>query len=102
VWNVSKEQVEQILEGHLDLITSIASLPDSSKLVSASSDQTVRVWNVGKEQVEQPLKAHSVTVIIVGLLPDGSKLASALDGRTLLVLNIGLLPVVRRRLGISL
>jgi WD40 repeat protein len=45
----------QTLEGHSDIVTSVAFSHGSTKLVSASSDKTVKLWDVSSGECLQTL-----------------------------------------------
>jgi WD40 repeat protein len=75
----------QTLEGHSREVSSAAFSHDSSKLASASYDNTVKVWDASSGACLQTLKGHSNTVISVAFSHDSSKLASASDDKTVKV-----------------
>ena len=52
VWNAETGELLRQLEGHTEVIETIAFSPDGKSLASGSRDATVRVWNVetGEEQ----------------------------------------------------
>ncbi|KAF1360474.1 hypothetical protein EJ07DRAFT_177182 [Lizonia empirigonia] len=90
----------QTLEGHSDGVSSVAFSHDSSKLASASWDNTVKVWDASSGACLQTLEGHSHYVSSVAFSHDSSKLASALwdntvkvwdasSGACLQTLNIG-------------
>lgn len=69
------------LISHTDSVRSLAVLPDGQRLVSASSDQTLRIWDLATGQLLQVIDAgaplHAVTVT-----PDGRRIiAGAADGQ---------------------
>ena len=57
--------------------------PDGTKVVTASSDKTLRLWNVATGECEQTLAGHSVTVWSARFSPDGTKVVSASVDKTL-------------------
>ncbi|KAK9443771.1 G-protein beta wd-40 repeats containing [Metarhizium brunneum] len=71
------DQCQQILEGHMDTVTSIAFSPDSTLLASASVDHTLRLWQINSGECLQKLTAHSCPVTSVAFSPDSILLASA-------------------------
>ena len=71
------------LHGHSSSVNSAGILLDGTKVVSASSDKTLRLWNVATGECEQTLKGHSSFVMSVGFSPDGTKVVSASNGQTL-------------------
>ncbi|ORY01188.1 WD40-repeat-containing domain protein [Clohesyomyces aquaticus] len=64
------------LEGHNSEVTSVAFSPDSARLVSGSSDKTVKIWDASSGACLQTLEGHSGEVASVGLSPDSTQLAS--------------------------
>ncbi|CAI7617063.1 unnamed protein product [Penicillium pancosmium] len=72
----------QTLEGHSDLVESIAWSPDGSRLASVSYDKTVRIWDPATGQGISTLEGHSDRVSLIAWSPDGNRLASASSDRT--------------------
>ena len=50
-------QVLKVLEGHTDCVMSVAISVDGSKIVSGSSDNTVRIWSAETGEVPACLPA---------------------------------------------
>ncbi|KAI0188765.1 hypothetical protein EV127DRAFT_116687 [Xylaria flabelliformis] len=73
VWDISTGLTEHAFEGHSGPAYVLAFAPDGSKLVSRSSDWTIRIWNVATGQTERII-SDSTTV---AFSPDGSMVASA-------------------------
>jgi WD40 repeat protein/tRNA A-37 threonylcarbamoyl transferase component Bud32 len=64
------------LQGHEQLVFSVAFSPDSSLLASCSLDRTIRVWQIDGGAC-QVLRGHTDVVYAVAFHPDGRRLASA-------------------------
>ncbi|KAF2627343.1 beta transducin-like protein HET-E4s [Macroventuria anomochaeta] len=67
----------QTLEGHSSAVSSVAFSHDSTKLASASYDNTVKVWDASSGACLQTLEGHSDWVRSVAFSHDSTKLASA-------------------------
>jgi WD40 repeat protein len=67
----------QTLEGHSDYVSSVAFSHDSTRLASASHDNTVKLWDASSGECLQTLKGHSHFVSSVAFSHDSTRLASA-------------------------
>ncbi|KAJ7097617.1 hypothetical protein C8R44DRAFT_643164 [Mycena epipterygia] len=66
-----------VLEGHTEQVNSVAFSPDGKRIVSGSSDTTLRLWDVETgEGVGQPLIGHTDFVNSVMFSPDGRQIVS--------------------------
>ena len=74
--NKSNQIPDQILKGHHDNIWSIALNPDGTKIVSGSSDRTVKIWNSQTGECLKTLIGHNRPVLSVVFSPDGNTIAS--------------------------
>lgn len=78
------------LVGHEGVVNSVAFSPDSTRLASGASDNTIRLWNAATGSAEgMPLAGHAGWVMGVVFSPDGHRLASTAWDGTLRVWNVG-------------
>lgn len=66
----------KILQGHNDSIWSIAFSSDSTKIVSGSSDRTIKIWNSQTGECIATFEGHTRPILSVAFSPDGKKIAS--------------------------
>ncbi len=71
--------------GHTDEINAIAFRRDGARLLSASSDHTVRVWDVATGKCLRVFDGHTDKVYMAVFHPDGTRVASAGRDRDILV-----------------
>ena len=71
--------------GHEADVTALASTPDGNRLISASTDGSIRAWDAETCEAIRSIEAHKGPVNSVGLSPDGRTAASVgEDGRLLI------------------
>jgi WD40 repeat protein/tRNA A-37 threonylcarbamoyl transferase component Bud32 len=73
----STEGTPLTLRGHTGYVRSVVYSPDSTRLASASDDNTVKLWDARSGTEIATLRGHTDRVNAVVFSPDGSRLASA-------------------------
>jgi WD40 repeat protein len=80
--------VERELRGHTSHVSCCAWSPDSSRLATASADNTVRVWDISSGREVTVLAGHGWLVRWCAWSRDGTRIASASSDKTVRVWDI--------------
>jgi WD40 repeat protein len=73
----------RILKGHQKGVNTVALSSDERKIVSGSSDKTVRTWDIKSCQCLRVLEGHGSSVTSVAISSDGKKIISGSDDKTI-------------------
>jgi WD40 repeat protein len=76
-------EVVALLNGHTNVVNSLAFSRDGRYIASGSSDGTVRVWDVDARKSVFSLSGHQDAVEAVAFSPDGQRLVSGSRDKTL-------------------
>ncbi|MBD2207657.1 hypothetical protein H6G15_34920, partial [Calothrix sp. FACHB-168] len=76
------------LSGHSDSVRAIAVTADGQRVISGSSDNTLKIWNLQTGAKLFTLKGHSSSVNAIAVTADGQRVISASDDKTLKVWNL--------------
>lgn len=68
-------------------VLSVAFSPDGSRIVSASTDNTINLWNVSSGQVVLSLSGQTGFVTCIAFSPDGTQIASGSSDATIKLWN---------------
>jgi WD40 repeat protein len=71
-----------LLSGHKHSVNELIFTEDGKTMISASTDQTIRIWDTGTWTTRKTLTAHARSVTSLALSPDGKILASASGQRS--------------------
>ncbi|KIM26984.1 hypothetical protein M408DRAFT_72023, partial [Serendipita vermifera MAFF 305830] len=79
-------QTQNVLSGHGMRVYSVVFSPDGRRIVSGSSDKTIRVWDAQTgELIVEPLQGHKNSVWSVAFSPDGRRIVSGSKDTTIRV-----------------
>jgi WD40 repeat protein/serine/threonine protein kinase len=76
---------QHTFRGHTATVWSVGFSPDGKRLVSGSSDNTLKVWDAQTGQQTLTLRGHTSAVLSVAFSPDGKRLLSGSADKTLKV-----------------
>jgi WD40 repeat protein len=65
-----------IIEGHSNMVSSVAFSPDGKRIVSGSWDKSIRIWDADTGSKILELRGHSNWIRSVASSPDGKRIAS--------------------------
>ena len=86
MWDAATGALLVTCQGHASKVLGVAFRPDGARLVTTSSDGTVRQWDAATgREVEPPYDRHSGEVAAAVYSPDGQWVASAGSDRTIRV-----------------
>ncbi|MBT1076858.1 DUF4062 domain-containing protein [Geobacter grbiciae] len=70
---------------HRDQVNDCVFLPDGLRVLTASSDRTLKLWHLTTGQVMYTLRGHNREIWSVSVTPDGRRAVSASDDRSLIL-----------------
>ncbi|RKL08560.1 Vegetative incompatibility protein HET-E-1 [Fusarium oxysporum] len=73
----------QTLEGHRNYVNSVAFSHDSTRLASASNDNTIMIWDASSGTNFQTIEGHTSSISSVAFSHHSTQLASASDDKTI-------------------
>ncbi len=83
LWEVATGKELATLNGHTDLVWSLAFSPDGKTLASGSWDNTIKLWDVASGKERSTLKGHTDEVWCVAYSPDGKLLVTGSKDKTI-------------------
>jgi len=98
LWDLSNGREVAVFSDHSDTVRSVVFSPDSSLLVSGSSDDTIKLWNVDTGQMLASLPGHADIVESVAFSPNGKLIAAGGYNGTVRIWNVqDVLPIPERK-----
>ena len=82
IWNTATGELEDELEGHTNLVRSVAFSHNGRFIVSGASDKTVRIWNTATCETTYMLTGHKAVVMSVAISKDDKFVVSGSCDRT--------------------
>ncbi len=76
------------IDGHSDIVRSIAISPDGTKIVSGSNDHMVKLWNIATRSMYRTFTRHTENVRSVAFSPNGQQIASSGNDNTIVLWNV--------------
>ncbi len=89
MWELETGRTLRTLQGHAGSVNAVAITPDGKRVVSASSDNTLKVWEPETGTLLRTLEGHAGSVNAVAITPDGKRAVSASSDTTLKVWELG-------------
>ncbi len=77
LWDADTGNIIATLEGHTEMLYSVAFSPDGKTLASAGIRGEIRLWDVKTRETRLILKGHTTAVTSVAVSPDNTILATA-------------------------
>jgi WD40 repeat protein len=97
VWDVATGALTATLNGHTNVISTVAFSPDGQRIASGSYDQTARLWNAHTGACLAVLDGHSNEYTSVAFSPDGTQVKTYTTGADTRIWNAEThQPVVRK------
>jgi WD40 repeat protein len=82
LWDGRTGKPASVLQGHQDLITSMAFSPDGRWIVTGAGDKSARIWNSESGQQSAILLGHEGGVLSAAFSPDGKEVLTASEDHT--------------------
>ena len=73
LYDFASGELQALLKGHENVITSLAFSPDGETLISGSQDNNAIIWDVRQAKLLRRLKGHANHIYVVGFTPDGAR-----------------------------
>jgi WD40 repeat protein/signal transduction histidine kinase len=90
VWDITERKILSFVRAHSKLITSVAGMPHSNQIVTASSDHTIAIWNIENQIIlNQRIEgAHHDSLTTVVVTPNNKYIVSGSRDKRIRVWNL--------------
>lgn len=88
VWEADTGALKGVLQGHTDIVSSMAFSSDQRWLVSGSYDHSIRIWNLTSFRQHRSIVGHTAQVKSVSITPDNQRIISVAADNTLQLWNL--------------
>lgn len=77
IWDVNTHKMNRSLDGHSQMVTSVAISPNGKQVVSGGTDRTVKLWDIVTGQLLHTFTGHTASINSVAFSPNGKWIVSA-------------------------
>ena len=77
IYDAHTHEAQMLITGHTEIVRSVDFSPDDAKLVSSSSDKTIRLWDTHTGAHLRTLRGHTDDVNNVAFSPDSTTIVSS-------------------------
>jgi WD40 repeat protein len=88
IWDANSGNLLKSLNGHRDVVTSVAFSPKHNKVASGSMDNSIKIWDVYTGTLQVTMTDHKLGVTSVSFSKDGSEIASGSDDGTIKIWDV--------------
>jgi|GEM_PF-2404952 len=85
IWDIDKQKMIKMVEGHKEKIYSLSYSPNGKYLVSGGLDSRIKIWDTSTWKVIKTIKNHVAGVRSIKYSPDGRYLASGSDDGSVII-----------------
>ncbi len=88
VLNLENFQTVLTLNEHSDIVNAVVITPDDKKILSASTDKSIKIWEMETGKLLNTLRDHADAVFGLAISPNGKLIASSSADRSVKVWNV--------------
>ncbi len=88
VLNLETGETVLTINEHSDIVNAVVITPDDKKIISASTDKSIKIWELETGKLLNTLRDHADAVYGLAITPNGKVLASSSADRSVKVWNL--------------